>query len=383
MRPMKLAGSELVFGVGSLDYIRNIPERRIFIVTSGGSMVRNGTLEKVEKLFRENNAQCSVFMNVEPDPSFATIRKGADEMIDRRPDLIVGLGGGSAMDAAKAMWIYYEHPELKSLEDLLRASPFPKLRRKARCLCIPSTAGTASEVSRSVVITDDQKGLKHGIGNMEMMPDIAICDPSVTVSMPKAITAETGMDALTHALEALASNRANFLSDLLAEKAASEIISYLPIAFENGEDLTAREKMLNASMIAGMAFTNVSLGIVHSIAHTLGGYFKVPHGKADAILLPYVIAFNRRNPAADRIYRQFSEKIGRSSLENIVRELNRKLGIPERLSEAIEDEERFMKLLPEMAAVAKNDGCTKTNPIIPTESEFIELMKICYDGDKG
>ena len=288
MRPMKLAGSELMFGEGCLEYIKTMKYKKVAIVIGGHSMERSGMLDKVKGYFAETGAETMVISGVEPDPHFATVMRGANEMKEFGPDLIVALGGGSAMDAAKTMWIYYEHPELTKLSDVFPPNAFPKLRGKAHFCCIPSTSGTASEVSRSVVITDED-GVKQGLGNMEMMPDIAICDPEVTASMPAHITAETGMDALTHALEALVSNRANYVSDILAKAAAKDIIETLPKAYENGQDLKAREIMVNASMVAGMAFTNVSLGIVHSMAHTLGSYFHVAHGLADAILLLYIL----------------------------------------------------------------------------------------------
>ena len=302
-----------------------------------------------------------------------------NEMKEFGPDLIVGLGGGSAMDAAKTMWIYYEHPELTSLDEVFPPYTFPKLGAKAKFCCIPSTSGSASEVSRSVVITDEN-GMKRGLGNMEMMPDIAICDPEVTASMPPRITAETGMDALTHALEALASTRANYLGDILAKQAAKDIIAYLPVAYENGQDLYAREMMVNASMVAGMAFTNVSLGIVHSMAHTLGSYFHLPHGMADAMLLPYVVEFNSADARAKEIYDNFAKEIGREDLVEVVKELNAKLNIKATLSEVIEDEAAFMEKLDVMAECAKADGCTKTNPIIPTIEQFKDLFVKAYKG---
>ncbi len=380
MRPMKLAGSELMFGRGCLEYIRTIPEKRIFIVTGGSSMEKSGTLAKVESLFHDNGAETTVFRGVEPDPSFKTVGEGAEAMKNFRPDLIVGLGGGSAMDAGKAMWVYYEHPELTTLDDLLTAKPFPKLRKKARYLCIPSTSGTASEVSRSVVITDDEKGLKHGLGNMEMMPDIAICDPEITITMPPHITAETGMDALTHALEALVSNRANYLSNILAEKAALDIVRTLPIAYKDGKNIDARELMMNASMTAGMAFTNVSLGIVHSLAHAIGGYFHVAHGLANAVILPYIIRFNSAEPYARKAYAGIAGLLGQEDLASVIHGLNEALKIPANLSEIIPDEAGYLKLVPELALAAKNDGCTKTNPIIPEPAQFEELLKLVYYG---
>lgn len=381
MRPMKLAGSQLLFGKGCLEHIKSLDYKRIAVVLGGSSMVKSGMLDKVRGMFQENGAEVTVIEGVEPDPSFATVKRGAQQMLDFQPDLIVALGGGSVMDAAKTMWIYYEHPELETLEDVLAASPFPKLREKAYFCCIPSTAGTASEVSRSVVISDTETGMKHGIGNMEMMPDIAICDPEVTLSMPAHITAETGMDALTHAIEALASTRANYIGDLLATQAALDIMEYLPQAFEKGNDLDIREKMLNASMAAGLAFTNVSLGIVHSMAHTLGGYFHVPHGLGDAMLLPYIIQFNSQDERAAKIYRALAVKAGGEDLAQMIRDLNKKLNIPAAFSEIIKDEDRYFELLDEMAEAAKADGCTKTNPIIPNPDQFKALFRKAYKGE--
>lgn len=379
MRPMKLAGSELMFGEGCLEYIKTMDYKKVSIVIGGSSMVKSGILKKVETYFAESGAETMVISGVEPDPHFTTVMRGANEMKEFGPQLIVALGGGSVMDAAKMMWVYYEHSELSKLEDVFPPNSFPKLRKKARFCCIPSTSGTASEVSRSVVITDEA-GLKQGLGNMEMMPDIAICDPEVTVSMPPHITAETGMDALTHALEALVSNRANYVSNIFATKAAQDIIATLPVACENGQDLKARETMLNASMAAGMAFTNVSLGIVHSMAHTIGSYFHVAHGLADAILLPYVMEFNRGAAYAGEAYDKLAASIGSEDLTETIKDLNKKVGIPSALKAVIEDEAAFMGMMDKLTEGAKADGCTKTNPIIPTAEQFKELYIKAYRG---
>jgi hypothetical protein len=382
MRPMKLAGSELVFGNGSLEYIKSVNCERAAIVVGGSSMEKNGTLAKVEALFKESGVVTTVISGVEPDPSIETVLRGAKEMVEFNPDLIVGLGGGSAMDAAKAMWIFYEHPDLKDLQDILPPNIFPKLRKKARLCCIPSTSGTASEVSRSIVITENSTGLKYGIGNMEMMPDIAICDGDITVSMPSKITAETGMDALTHALEALVSNRANYLSDILAKAAIKDIFKFLPKAYKNGEDKEARELMLQASMVAGLAFTNVSLGIVHSMAHTLGSVYHISHGLADAIILPYVISYNKQSEIAKEIYKNISDELGIGDIEFEVKRLNKELNIPEKLSELIPNREDYISKLDTLADFAKKDGCTKTNPVIPEIEGFKELFIKVYDGSK-
>lgn len=381
MRPMKLAGSQLMFGEGCLEFIKTMKSKKVMIVIGGSSVEKSGMLEKVENYFHEIGAETKVFKGVEPDPSMDTVLKGAKEMLCFEPDLIVALGGGSVMDATKTMWVFYEHPELKNFEDIMPPNDFPKLREKALFCCIPSTSGTASEVSRSVVITDNKTGLKYGLGHMEMMPDIAICDPEVTVSMPAHITAETGMDALTHAIEALVSNRANYVSNIFAIKAAEDIITTLPKVYNDGTNIKNREIMLNASMIAGMAFTNVSLGIVHSMAHTIGSYFHIPHGLADAILLPYIIDFNCQDEKAEMVYKALAKKFDKESLYQIITELNQNLKIPKCFKEIIKEEEKYMNMLDTLAVHANNDGCTKTNPVIPTNDQWKNLFIKVYKGE--
>jgi alcohol dehydrogenase class IV len=380
---MKLAGGELLFGRDCLEHLKTLKGTKAFIVTGGSSMRKSGILQEVMDLLAEAGIKSEVFSGVEPDPLFSTVYRGAEAMKAFGPDVIVALGGGSAMDAAKAMWVYYEHPELTKLSDILPPNPVPKLRKKAIMVCIPSTSGTASEVSRSVVITDDETHAKVGIGSMEMVPDIAICDPRVTVTMPPAITAETGMDALTHALEALVSKRANYLSHILATAAAKDIIHYLPRAYKDGGNLGYREVMLNASMTAGLAFTNVSLGIVHSMAHTLGSFFGISHGLADAVLLPYVMAFNQADECARNTYAAFAKEIGANDLVAVIKELNSTLGIAGSLKELIKDRAAYMEKLDAMAEMAKKDGCTKTNPVIPGMDELKALFVEAYSGSRN
>lgn len=378
MRPMKLAGSELMFGKGCLEHLKTLKGSRAMIVMSGSILEKTGILGKVVAYLKEANIESMVFDEVEPEPSFTTVWKGAEAMKEYKPDLIIALGGGSPMDAAKAMWVCYEHPQINALADILPPKPIPKLREKARLVCIPSTSGTASEVSRSVVITDEKTKIKHGIGDMEMMPDIAICDPEVTASMPPKITAETGLDALTHAIEAYLSRRANYISDVLAVQAVKDIFEYLPKVYNEGANLDYREKMLNASLIAGLAFTNVSLGIVHSMAHTLGSCFGVPHGLADAVILPYIIEYNSANTVAADRYKALANELGVEDFVAAIKELNEKLNIPIGFSGVITDEEKYYAKLEDMATLALNDGCTKTNPIIPSIEDLIELFKKVY-----
>lgn len=380
MRPMKLAGDFIIAGEGALTHLKTIKGKKAFIVMSGGSIERNGYLKLIQDYLMEAGIESKVFKGVESDPSIQTVLKGANEMKSYNPDWILGVGGGSAMDAAKAMWIYYEYPELKTLEDIAPPSIIPPLRKKARMICIPTTSGTASEVSRSIVISDPEKHIKVGIGSMEMMPDIALLEPGITASMPAKITADTGIDALTHAVEAYVSNRANDISDTLAEKAILEIFKYLPLAYKEGDNLLYREKMLNFSAVAGLAFTNVSLGIVHSMAHTIGAIFGVPHGLANGVILPYVIEYNMQNEIAKGRYQSLAEKLNGQSFLDLVKNLKEELNIPKTLQEVIKDDKSFEENIIKMAKMSKNDGCTKTNPIIPEVDEFVKLFKKAYFG---
>ncbi|MEG2570113.1 MAG: iron-containing alcohol dehydrogenase [Clostridia bacterium] len=379
MRPIKLGGDQMMFGAGCLEYLKTLKGQRAFIVTAGRSMVEGGALARVREYLKEAGMETEVLTGVEPDPGFNTVMRGADMMKKFAPDWIVALGGGSAMDAAKGMWVYYEAPHLTKLSHILPPNKIPKLRGKARMICIPSTAGTASEVSRSIVITDNETHIKHGLGDMEMMPDIAICDPEITASMPPKITADTGMDALTHSLEALVSRRAHFLSDILAHASIRDIMKYLPIAYKDGTNMEARERMLNASTISGMAFTNVSLGIVHSMAHTLGSIFSLPHGLSNAILLPYVMKFNEGDETAKSRYAEMAAEIGEPCLVSAVLKLRAETGIPNKLSDVLHDRAAFTDKLSEMAEMALADGCTKTNPIIPTVAEIAKIYMEAYE----
>ncbi len=382
MRPVRLAGEQLIWGEGCLSHLATLEGKKAAIVLGGHSMQKAGFVDKAVEYLHQAGMEVVIFEGVEPDPHLSTVKRGAEFMLKEQPDWIIGMGGGSTMDAAKCMWVFYEHPELKKLSDFMRPNKVPPLRKKAKYCCIPSTSGTASEVSRSIVISDDETGAKIGIGDMEMMPDVAICDPLITSTMPRHITAQTGMDALTHAIEALTSTRAHFLSDVLATYAAKEIFEYLPKAYADGSDLNYREHMLNASMTAGLAFTNVSLGLVHSFAQTLGGMYVLPHGLGDAIILPYIVKFNYADPHAKAVYDKLAAEVGVDDLAKAITELNEKLGIPKTVAEALDTtEEEYMGRLSEIAIGALNDGCTKTAPIIPPQDVMEQLAKQIYLGE--
>lgn len=382
MRPMKLGGEYLIFGENAINYLGELDgeKKKAFLVMSGDYLEKSGFMNEIRGILGRAGFEIETFYDVEPDPSMDTVLKGAKKMLEFEPDWIIAIGGGSAMDAAKAMWIVYEYPEIKKIEDFPK--PLPKLRNKAKMVSIPTSSGTGSEVSRSIVITDKKTHIKHGIGDMEMMPDIAILEPKLTISLPKVMTAATGMDALTHAIEARTSNRANILADALADTAIRMIFDNIITAYENPEDIKAREQMLVGSMIAGMSFTNVSLGIVHSIAHAIGGKFGIAHGILNAVILPYVIGFNSKDERAKKIYSEIAKMQPKgTNLIQVIQDYNYKLEIPKSLQSLINDDEAFESAVDELSELALADGCTKTNPIIPTLEEFKSIIRKCYYGE--
>ncbi|MDD4688661.1 MAG: bifunctional acetaldehyde-CoA/alcohol dehydrogenase [Eubacteriales bacterium] len=403
---------KIFFEWDSIQYLAAIPNiSRAFIVTDEG-MVKLGYVDKILYYLRKREIYChsDIFSDVEPDPSVETIRRGVAAMKLFNPDVIIALGGGSAMDAAKAMWLFYEHPEtsfenlrLRFLDIRKRTFPFPHLGKKAQLVAIPTTSGTGSEVTGFSVITDKQNGdTKYPLADYELTPDVAIIDPQFVTTLPKTITADTGLDVLTHAIEAYVSVLASDYTDALALKAIELVFDYLPRAYENGEDLVAREKMHNASCIAGMAFTNAFLGINHSLAHKLGGEFHIPHGRANAVLLPCVIEYNSQQPTkyvtfpkyekfiAPMKYLQIAQHLnlpvkdemqGVEGLANKVRELMNKLGMPTSLKECGVSEKEFFAKLPTLAEKAFEDQCTTANPRYPLMSELEEIYTKAYYGN--
>ena len=401
---------KIYFERGSIQYLSKMPEiTKAFIVTDE-SMVKLGYVDKViyqlEK--HDNHIHFEVFSDVEPDPSFDTIDRGVNAMGQFTPDVIIALGGGSAIDAAKGMWLFYEHPDvdkeglkLKFLDIRKRTYKYPKLGLKAKFVAIPTTSGTGSEVTSFAVITDKDNNVKYPFADYELTPDVAIIDPDLVLTLPKVLTADTGMDVLTHAIEAYVSNMASDYTDGLAEKAGELVHKYLIRAYENGNDKEAREKVHNASCIAGMAFTNAFLGINHSLAHKLGGEFHIAHGRCNAILLPYVIRYNASTPTkfvsfpkyeyyiADEKYAMFAKKIGLEiediedgvdKLIDMVNRMNEKLGIPKSFQEYGIDEETYMSKIDELANRAFEDQCTTSNPRLPLVTELKKILVDAYYG---
>ena len=401
---------KIYFESGSIKYLEKMPDiERVFIVTDPG-MVKFGYVDKViyHLRKREHHVHCEIFSDVESDPSFETVNRGLELMNNFKPNVIIALGGGSAIDAAKGMWLFYEHPDadpeglkLKFMDIRKRTYKFPKLGVKAKMVAIPTTSGTGSEVTSFAVLTDKVNNKKYPLADYELTPDVAIIDPDLVMSLPKSITADTGMDVLTHSIEAYVSNMASDYTDGLSEKAVELVLNYLVEAYEQGDNKIAREKMHNASTIAGMAFTNAFLGINHSLAHKIGAEFHLPHGRINAILLPYVIKYNSSKPSkfvsfpkyeyfiADEKYANLAKKVGLkadtveegvNSLIKKIQELNEKLNIPKSFKEAGLDENEFIAKIDMLADRAFEDQCTTANPRVPLVEEMKQILRDSYYG---
>lgn len=375
---------DIYFGENSLEILKSIKGERAMIVVGGGSMKRFGFLDKVESYLKEAGLDVRLIEGVEPDPSVETVMQGAAAMREYNPDWIVSIGGGSPIDAAKAMWIFYEHPEAK-FEEVAKPFNIPQLRNKAKFIAIPSTSGTATEVTAFSVITDYSKGIKYPLADFEITPDIAILDSALAETMPKQLTAHTGMDALTHATEAYVASARSDFSDPLALKAIQMIIDNLIDSY-NGNKV-AREKMHIAQCLAGMAFSNALLGITHSLAHKTGAIFHIPHGCANAIYLPYVVRYNQKC-CAER-YADIAKFLGLKgsttaelvdSYVELLENLNRKMEIPSTLKEYGVEESDFKNNLDRIANNAVEDACTGCNPRSTNAEDFKKLLTAIYYG---
>lgn len=393
----------------ALKDLKDEDKKRVFIVTDK-VLYDLGFVEKVISALEAMDIDCKVFYDVEQDPTLATARKGAAEMLTYQPDTIIALGGGSPMDAAKIMWVMYEHPEVR-FEDLAmrfmdirkRVYPFPKLGNKSSMVAIPTSAGTGSEVTPFAVITDETSGIKYPLADYELTPDMAIVDAELMMSMPKALTAASGIDALTHALEAYVSVLASEFTNGMALEAIKNIFEYLPRAYNNGlEDIEAREKMAHASTIAGMAFANAFLGVCHSMAHKLGAQHHIAHGTANALLINEVIRFNAvdnprkqaafpqyKYPNAKWRYGQIADYLGLGGktddekvdkLIEAINQLKTTLNIPMTIKAAGVSEVNFMKTLDEMSVKAFDDQCTGANPRYPLIEEIKTMYMNAYKG---
>ncbi len=390
---------DLYHGKGSLEALKTLPGKKAIICVGGGSMKKFGFLDKAVEYLKEAGMEVKLFEGIEPDPSVETVMKGAQVMLEYEPDWIVAMGGGSPIDAAKAMWIKYEYPEI-TFEDMCKVFGIPPLRKKAHFCAIPSTSGTATEVTAFSIITDYQKGIKYPIADFEITPDVAIVDSELAETMPKKLVAHTGMDAMTHAIEAYVSTCNCDYTDPLALHAIEMIQENLVDSYNGNTE--CREKMHNAQCLAGMAFSNALLGIVHSMAHKTGAAFAdygahIIHGAANAMYLPKVIEFNAKDETAAKRYAKIADfmNLGGSTVEEKVqllieylRGMNDKLNIPHCIKNYGADsypteqgfvpEDVFLAKLPEIAKNAIADACTGSNPRQPSQEEMEKLLKCCY-----
>lgn len=390
---------DLYHGKGALEALKSFEGKRAMICVGGGSMKRFGFLDKAVDYLKEAGMEVQIFDGIEPDPSVETVMRGADAMLKFEPDWIIAMGGGSPIDAAKAMWIKYEYPEV-TFEDMCKVFGLPKLRKKARFCAISSTSGTATEVTAFSIITDYSKGIKYPIADFEITPDVAIVDPDLAETMPKKLVAHTGMDAMTHAVEAYVSTANCDYTDPLALYAIKMIQNDLVDSY-NG-DLAKRDSMHNAQCLAGMAFSNALLGIVHSMAHKTGAAFAdygahIIHGAANAMYLPKVIAFNAKDATAAARYAKIADYMnlgGETNEEKVslliaaLRKMNDELNIPHCIKNYGADsypteqgfvpENVFLERLHDIAVNALGDACTGSNPRQPSVEEMEKLLKCCY-----
>lgn len=406
--------SKIYFERDSIEYLHSMRDvERVFIVTDR-SMVDLGYVTRVTDQLeqRRNKVQVQLFCDVEPDPSIQTVKKGLGLMQAFRPDTIIAIGGGSSMDAAKGMWLFYEQPDVnfddlkqKFMDIRKRAFRYPELGKKSKLVCIPTTSGTGSEVTPFAVITDKEENKKYPLTDYSLTPTVAIVDPALTMSLPASITADTGMDVLTHATEAFVSTLASDFTDGLALQAVKMVFEYLPRAVANGKnDPEAREKMHNAATLAGMAFANAFLGMNHSLAHKIGAEFHVPHGRTNAILLPYVIRYNGTKPEkpgvwpkynyykADEKYAELARLIGlkfNTVEEGVVAyakacaELGADCGIKMSFKEQGLDSKTWMAAREKIAYLAYEDQCSPANPRVPMVQDMVEILTAAYEGDTG
>jgi alcohol dehydrogenase class IV len=368
---------KIIFGEDALASLEEREGEKALII-AGRTVKRLGLIDKVSELLAEADIEVGVIDNIEPEPSIETVKAVAEIARDFEPDWIIGLGGGSSMDAAKAIWVLYERPDL----DVGDISPLESLglRKKARFMCIPTTSGSGSEATWATVITDKEGRVKRELASRELVPDVVILEPWLTSTMPPHLTASSGMDALTHAIEAYASNWRNDFSDTFAIKAIQMVFEYLPLAVSNGEDMVAREMMQNAATMAGMAFSNSSVGMAHAIGHSLGAIFGIDHGKAVALFLPHVIRYNGEVVASryaeilDALEIDFEfEEDAPNILAQALVELMMEIGLPCEICETGIDWKDYEA---ELENLVERTLMSSTNLAGPREAEFDDYREI-------
>lgn len=384
MNTFKLGADKIFFGENAVQALADLPagKKRAYIVMSGTIQQELGQLEAVTSILEKAGWTWRANTNVEPEPCWESVRLGVEEMMEFEPDWVIGFGGGSAMDAAKAMWVFYENPQYKTLEEVMPPAPLT-LREKARVCCIATSAGTGSECTRAALIKDPVQKRKYSVREYtgRLIPDVAILDPAFSVTMPRGGTVACGMDALTHAIEAYVAKPANVFSDAQAMGAWVAGYESLATCADEPDNLTARGDMLAASCLGGIAFTNGALGICHGVAHTFGATYNIPHGLANGVVLPYSIAFNAsRDTVVAGRYERLASFVGKTDLERVIIDLKAGLGVPASMNEIIPDQEEFEAHVDELAQKVLADVCTPANPVAVTEEDARMLLRKVYYG---
>ncbi|TDT50577.1 iron-containing alcohol dehydrogenase [Fonticella tunisiensis] len=376
MKFLRFHGDAIVTGKNSIEYLKELDFKKAFIVTGGKSMFENGTIGRIKSILEEKGCCVHVYSGITKNPTTDAVLDGLEVMRKFSPDVVIGVGGGSPIDAAKIMSLFYEYPELNFDNALER--PLPRERKKLKFIAIPSTSGTATEVTRAAVVTYVDRNIKKGLKTEAFVPDIAILDSTITLSMPKNVVAETGMDAMTHAVECYINKNIDDFAEVLAAGAVEGLYRYLPLSYKYGDEVS-REKVHNYQCIAGCAFSNVGLGMAHGISHSIGGRYNYGHGLINAVVLPYVLQYNSRdNEVKDRLA-YLAKRIGRDDFIKAIKDLNRELNIPLSFREmgiSSEDFDRDFSLLVENSL----SGSTRVNPVKASREDMIMVLKNIYDG---
>lgn len=378
MKRIVLGGRGLVTGAGSLKYLSNLKGKKFFIVTGGKSLFNNGTIEKIENIIKDLKGETFIFKGIKKNPDTDIVLKGLEEMNKFNPDTVIAVGGGSPMDAAKVMTIMYENKEINFHNILERQ--LPNKREKIQFIAIPSTSGTASEVTKAAVVTFKDKDLKIGLKTDAFIPDIAILDSDIVMSMPQNIVAETGMDAVTHAVECYINKSLDDFTEVIAKGAVEGLFKYLPISYKEAT-IESREKVHNYQSMAGIAFANVGLGMAHGISHSIGGRFNLGHGLCNAIALPYVLEYNSKDREVKEKLNILAKTIGVKDFIEEVRNLNNQLNVPNSLKDVFVDEMEFKK---DFEKLVENSlkGSTKSNPVRVSKEDMEKILKALYYGTK-
>ncbi len=375
MKNLILGGQNIITGKGSLKSLENIKATRVFIVTGGGSMIANGTIANIETMMKNNNYEYHLYTGVSKNPDTLAIMNGLQHMRQFRPDTVIAVGGGSPLDAAKVMVLLYDYPEITF--DNILAMELPE-KRHTQFIAIPSTSGTGSEVTRSAVVTFKEKNLKIGLKSPALIPDLAILDPELTLSMPPNIVAETGMDAMTHAVECYLNTNLDDFTEVLAKGAVAGLFEYLPVSYQQ-KTIESREKIHNYQCIAGIAFTNVGLGMVHGIAHAMGGKFNLGHGLLNAIALPYVLQYNSQDETVKQRLHKLAMAINSQDFIKSICDLNRQLQIPKSFGDIGISQEQWDDSFAELVENSLQ-GSTRVNPIPMNTEKMAALLTALFKG---